>query len=177
MAKRNTYKEDEILETPFELRHLLRASVYVKKYAGLMVFALFLSAIGGIMGLFSPMLTQKALDGAIPEGNYKQLFTLAGLLFLTFVIGVIFTTIRSRIMINVSQNIIFDIRKDVFEHLQKLPFQYYDDRPHGKILIRVVNYVNSVSDMLSNGLLHLFLLIYLLGKLVKVILYLYHIFK
>ncbi len=157
MARRNTYKEDEILETPFEFRHLLRASVYVKKYAGLMVFALFLSAIGGIMGLFSPMLTQKALDGAIPEGNYKQLFMLAGLLLLTFIIGVIFTTIRSRIMINVSQNIIFDIRKDVFEHLQKLSFQYYDDRPHGKILIRVVNYVNSVSDMLSNGLINVVL--------------------
>ena len=60
-------------------------------------------------------------------------------------------------MINVSQNIIYDIRKDVFEHLQKLPFQYYDDRPHGKILIRVVNYVNSVSDMLSNGLINVIL--------------------
>lgn len=48
-------------------------------------------------------------------------------------------------------------RKDLFEHLQKLPFQYYDDRPHGKILIRVVNYVNSVSDMLSNGLINIVL--------------------
>ncbi|MBO7632358.1 MAG: ABC transporter ATP-binding protein, partial [Lachnospiraceae bacterium] len=50
-----------------------------------------------------------------------------------------------------------DIRKDLFAHLQKLPFQYYDDRPHGKILIRVVNYVNSVSDMLSNGLINVIL--------------------
>lgn len=60
-------------------------------------------------------------------------------------------------MVEVSQNIIYDIRKDLFEHLQKLPFQYYDDRPHGKILIRVVNYVNSVSDMLSNGLINIVL--------------------
>ena len=45
----------------------------------------------------------------------------------------------------------------MFAHLQKLPFQYYDDRPHGKILIRVVNYVNSVSDMLSNGLINVIL--------------------
>lgn len=41
--------------------------------------------------------------------------------------------------------------------MQELPFQYYDDRPHGKILIRVVNYVNSVSDMLSNGLINIVL--------------------
>lgn len=157
MARRNTYKEDEVLETPFEWGHLLRASVYIKKYAGKMIFAMILSAVGGIMGLFSPKLTQIALDGAIPEGNVKKLLFLAGLLVLTFVISVIFTTIRSRIMVNVSQSIIYDIRKDVFEHLQKLSFQYYDDRPHGKILIRVVNYVNSVSDMLSNGLINVVL--------------------
>ena len=157
MARRNTYKEDEILETPFEFKHLIRASVYIKKYTGKMVLALLLSAVGGIMGLFSPKLTQYALDNAIPNKDTKQLYLLAGLLILTFIIGVTFTTIRSRIMVGVSQKIIYDIRKDVFEHLQKLSFQYYDDRPHGKILIRVVNYVNSVSDMLSNGLINVVL--------------------
>ena len=57
-------------------------------------------------------------------------------------------------MERMSQDIVYDIRKDLFAHLQELPFQYYDDRPHGKILIRVVNYVNSVCDMLSNGLIN-----------------------
>ena len=157
MARRNTYKEDEVLETPFDYHHLLRAFVYIKKYLGKMIFALVLSAIGGITGLFGPMITQKALDVAIPDKNVRMLFMLVALLCFTFILSIIFTTIRSRIMINVSQNIIYDIRKDVFEHLQKLPFQYYDDRPHGKILIRVVNYVNSVSDMLSNGLINVVL--------------------
>ncbi len=157
MARRNTYKEDEVLETPFDYHHLLRASVYIKNYWGKMTIALILSAIGGITGLFGPMITQMALDDAIPNKKMTMLFTLVGLLCFSFVLSIIFTTIRSRIMINVSQNIIYDIRKDVFEHLQKLPFQYYDDRPHGKILIRVVNYVNSVSDMLSNGLINVIL--------------------
>ncbi len=157
MARRNTYREDEVLETPFDYHHLLRASVYIKKYAGKMILALVLSAIGGIMGLFGPMITQEALDVAIPDKNMRMLLMLVALLCCCFILSIIFTTIRSRIMINVSQNIIYDIRKDVFEHLQKLPFQYYDDRPHGKILIRVVNYVNSVSDMLSNGLINVVL--------------------
>ena len=157
MARRNTYREDEVLETPFDYHHLLRASVYIKKYVGKMVFALILSAIGGITGLFGPMITQKALDVAIPDKNIRMLLMLVSLLCFTFILSIIFTTIRSKIMINVSQNIIYDIRKDIFEHLQKLPFQYYDDRPHGKILIRVVNYVNSVSDMLSNGLINVVL--------------------
>ncbi|MCM1190715.1 MAG: ABC transporter ATP-binding protein, partial [bacterium] len=157
MAGRNTYREDEVLETPFDFHHLLRASVYIKKYTKGMITALLLSAAGGVAALFAPMITQQALDGAIPEKDTRMLLMLAALLVLTYVISVIFTTVRSRIMVNVSQSIIFDIRKDLFAHLQKLPFQYYDDRPHGKILIRVVNYVNSVSDMLSNGLINVVL--------------------
>lgn len=155
--RRNTYKEDEVLETPFEFRHLLRALVYVKRYMKKMIFALILSALGGIAALFSPMIMQHALDVAIPAKDKPLLYELVVLLIAVYAVSVLFTTVRSRIMVGVSQDIIYDIRKDIFGHLQKLPFQYYDDRPHGKILIRVVNYVNSVSDMLSNGLINVIL--------------------
>lgn len=155
--RRNTYKEDEVLETPFEFRHLLRALVYVKRYMKKMIFALILSALGGIAALFSPMIMQHALDVAIPAKDKPLLYELVVLLIAVYAVSVLFTTVRSRIMVGVSQDIIYDIRKDIFAHLQKLPFQYYDDRPHGKILIRVVNYVNSVSDMLSNGLINVIL--------------------
>ena len=157
MSRRNTYKEDEILEEPFNYRHLLRASSYIKKYIKFMGLALTLSALGGITALFMPMITKKALDVAIPDKNMKMLYTLVGLLVFSYALSILFVTVRSKIMVRVSQNIIYDIRKDLFAHLQKLPFQYYDDRPHGKILIRVVNYVNSVSDMLSNGLINIVL--------------------
>ncbi len=157
MARRNTFREDEVLETPFDIRHLFRASAYIKKYLWKMLLSLFLSACGGIAALFAPMVTQRALDEAIPDKNVRQLFLLVTVLILTYAVSIVFTTARSHIMIHVSQNIIYDIRKDLFAHLQKLPFQYYDDRPHGKILIRVVNYVNSVSDMLSNGLINVVL--------------------
>ncbi len=157
MARRNTYREDEVLETPFDYHHLLRASVYIKKYLGKMILALCLSAVGGITALFGPMHTQRALDEAIPDTDMRMLVTLVLVLVGTYAVSVLFTTVRSRIMVRVGQGIIYDIRKDIFAHLQKLPFQYYDDRPHGKILIRVVNYVNSVSDMLSNGLINVVL--------------------
>ncbi|MBE5854328.1 MAG: ABC transporter ATP-binding protein [Lachnospiraceae bacterium] len=154
---RNTYKVDEKLEEPFDIKHLLRASGYIKKYIKRMLFAMTLSGIGGAFGYLAPMIIQKALDVAIPAANTTMLFQLVALLVLVYAISTLFATIRGRIMVDVSQNIIFDIRKDIFEHLQELPFQYYDDRPHGKILIRVVNYVNSVSDMLSNGLINIVL--------------------
>ena len=70
------------------------------------------------------------------------------------VVSIVFTVIRARVMAYVSQEIIFDIRRDLFHHLQELPFSYYDSRPAGKILVRVINYVNSVSDILSNGIIN-----------------------
>ncbi len=157
MPRRNTYKEDEILEEPFDIKHLLRASGYIKKHAGKMGAALFFSALGGAAALVSPMIVQRALDIAVPNQDKDMLFRLVIAATVFYIVSVIMTTIRSRIMVNVSQDIIYQIRGDLFEHLQKLPFQYYDDRPHGKILVRVVNYVNSVSDMLSNGLINVIL--------------------
>lgn len=154
---RNRYDVDEVLETPFDFRHLKRSFVYMKKYKGKMILALVLSVFAAVSGLLAPLITQYALDNTIPQKNVPQLFLLSGLLVLTIAVSVAFSNIRSRIMTVVGQDIIFDIRTDLFAHLQELPFQYYDDRPHGKILIRVVNYVNSVSDMLSNGVINVIL--------------------
>lgn len=154
---RNKYDIDEVLETPFDITHLKRSFVYIKKYKVKMIVAFLLSAFAAVFGLFGPIITQYAIDVTIPSKNIKQLILLVILLALTIGISIAFSTIRSRIMTVVGQDIILDIRKDLFAHLQKLPFQYYDDRPHGKILIRVVNYVNSVSDMLSNGIINVIL--------------------
>lgn len=154
---RNRYDVDEILETPFDFRHLKRSFKYMKKYRGKMITALVLSIFAAVSGLLGPLITQYALDKTIPDKNIPQLLLLSGLLVVTIAVSIAFSTIRSRIMTVVGQDIIYDIRTDLFAHLQKLPFQYYDDRPHGKILIRVVNYVNSVSDMLSNGVINVIL--------------------
>ena len=157
---RNKFDVDETLETPFDFRHLKRALVYVKKYRKKMILALSLSAASVIIGLFSPVITQYALDNSIPNKNIPQLILMAVLLTITILVSVIFATIRSRIMTAVGQDIIFDIRTDLFEHLQRLSFEYYDSRPHGKILVRVINYVNCVSDILSNGIINFVLEIF-----------------
>ena len=150
---RNKYDVDEQLETPFNFGHLKRSFVYVKKYRGKMAISLMLSICGAIIGLTGPLITQRALDVTIPQKNIRELLMLAGLLLLLSASAMICGNISGRIMTKVGQNIIFDIREDLFAHLQKLPFSYYDERPHGKILIRVINYVDSVSNMLSNGII------------------------
>lgn len=154
---RNRYDVDEVLETPFDFAHLKRSFVYIKKYKGKMITALMLSVFAAISGLLGPLITQYALDNTIPQKNMGQLVLLTLAFVGTIAVSITFSTIRSRIMTVVGQDIIFDVRTDLFKHLQELPFEYYDNRPHGKILIRVVNYVNSVSDMLSNGIINVIL--------------------
>lgn len=163
---RNKYDVDEQLETPFDIRHLKRAMVYVKKYKWKMIFALSLSAAAVIIGLFSPVITQYAIDNSIPNKNIPELLLMAALLLVTIIVNIIFVTVRSRIMTKVGQDIIFDIRSDLFAHLQKLSFEYYDNRPHGKILVRIINYVNSVSDVLSNGIINFVLELFNLAFIV-----------
>ena len=154
MAKRNKYDVDESLEQGFDFSKLKRSIVYVKPYAKLMLLALGLSMLGSLLGLATPILLQQAMDVAIPEGDISMVVWLAVASLGLVLVSTIFGAIRGVIMSHCGQSIVYDIRKDIFDHLQQLPFSYYDSRPHGKILVRVVNYVNSVSDSLTNGLVN-----------------------
>ena len=151
---RNKFDVDERLETPFDFRHLKRVGVYIGKYKWKMLLALLLSALASVTSLAVPKITQTVMDVAVPQKNVDLLLKMALAFMGIIIVGIVFTVIRSRIMAFVSQQIIYDIRKDLFAHLQQLPFAYYDSRPAGKILVRVINYVNSVSDILSNGIIN-----------------------
>lgn len=151
---RNKFDVDETLESPFSAKHLKRALKYIKKHRFKMLLAFFLSALASVAGLFVPKITQTVLDVVVPNHDTGLLGRLAIMFVGIISISIVFTVIRSRVMAFVSQEIIYDIRKDLFAHLQKLPFSYYDSRPAGKILVRVINYVNSVSDILSNGIIN-----------------------
>ena len=89
-----------------------------------------------------------------------ELVGLTLLTILTIAIVIVMNTVRSRLMALVGQGIIYDMRRDLLDHLQELPFSFYDSRPHGKILTRVIQYVNNVSDMLSNGVVNFILEIF-----------------
>lgn len=157
---RNKFDVDETLETPFDFKHFKRAMVYVKRYKWKMILALSLSAISAVVALIGPLLTKEAVDVAILDGDIPYIVFLSIGFLLSIIVSVVLGNIRQRIMTKAGQLMIYDIRKDLFAHLQELPFQYYDDRPQGKILVRVVNYVNNVSDMLTNGIINFILEIF-----------------
>lgn len=154
---RNRFDEDETLKTPFSFGQYKRALAYVIKYKNGMLKALALSVLSALLTLSAPLIISYVIDEVIQTGKVSLLLFWSVVFFVTVVFAMVFTAKRAKIMAKVGQAIVFDIRSDLFTHLQYLSFDYYDKRPDGKILIRVVNYVNSVSDMLSNGLINLVL--------------------
>jgi ATP-binding cassette, subfamily B, multidrug efflux pump len=152
---RNKFDIDEKLEGQFNLNHLKRLFSYVKPYNRKIYFVVALMLIASVAGLIGPYLVKIAIDDRIPNGNIQGLWVLAGIFLLSLIITGACLKYKIRVMNQVGQGIIYDLRKDLFTHLQKLSFDYYDSRPHGKILVRVVNYVNSLSDLLSNGFVNM----------------------
>lgn len=164
---RNKFDVDEVLETPFDIRHLKRSLVYAAKYKKRIALSLILSALGSVIGLLSPIIVQNAIDNYMipvdqaaavsPDDRVKYIILSGVAVFACIVVSVIFAKIRSVMMTKVGQDIVYDIRKDLFEHMQRLSFEYYDSRPHGKILTRIINYINAISDLMTNGLINFIL--------------------
>jgi len=157
---RNKFDIDETLEAPFSLRHFKRSGVYIKRYKWKMILAFVLSLIATVASLVVVKLTAYILDKAIPAGDIGLILLIGLGLIGCIIVSIILSLIRMRVMAKVGQHIVSDIRMDVYVHLQKLSFSYYDSRPHGKILVRVIQYVNSVADMLSNGIINFLLEIF-----------------
>ncbi len=151
---RNRYDIDETLEDKFDINQLKRLAGYIKPYKKKMALVLFLMLSSSALGMFIPKFLQMEMDIYIPGKDINGIVFLSLLAVVIVVYSVISTRIKISVTTKVGQDIIHQLREDIFRHLQELPFSYYDDRPHGKIQVRVVNYVNNLSDLLSNGILN-----------------------
>ena len=154
MAKRNTFREDEELEEQINLHDILRIGVYLKPYKARVIRILAVVVMMSCIAVVVPYLTKVMIDSAIPTKNLTLLGELTALLAVLIVIFELGLRYRTVEITRVGQLMLKDMRRDIFTHIQTLPFSYFDSRPHGKILIRVVNYVNTLSDTLSSGLIN-----------------------
>lgn len=152
---RNKYDIDEELQEGFNFSHLKRLTKYMKPYKNKITISVVLMLISSFVSLLGPYLIKIALDDIIPSGNLINLIILSLIYALSLILVSAFMKQRILTMGEVGQDILVDMRNDLFVNLQTLPFSYYDSKPHGKILVRVVNYINSLSDLLSNGFVNL----------------------
>jgi len=151
---RNRYDIDEVLEDHFDAGQLKRLAGYIKPYRKTMILTIVLMLSSSALMMLLPLFLSYVMDYSVPNQDVRSLFIFAGLTLVITIYAVFSLRVRIKLMQKMGQSIIHDLRRDLFTHLQKLPFSYYDDRPHGKIQVRVVNYINNLSDLLSNGIIN-----------------------
>jgi len=153
-TEKNRYDMDEYLDEKVSLFNVKRVLGYLMKAKSHLRLSLVFSIFASVSGLVGPLFIQTALDEAVPNKDMRQLLMMGVYLTASIIVSVALSAIRNILVAKAGAAIIHDIRQDLFSHLQKLSFSFFDSRPHGKIFVRVVPYVNNVSDALSNGIIN-----------------------
>lgn len=147
----NSFREDEQLEGIGKREILKRLFSYLFKYRTAVVGVLLCMLITVIITLINPLIIERAIDVYIAAGDMKGL---AGLAVFTLVLNIIFiimVKVRMYVMAKISNEILLDIRQELYEHIQTLSFSFFDSRPTGKILARIIGDVNSLKEVLTNA--------------------------
>ena len=130
---RNKYDIDETLQTEFNISHLKRLAKYIRPHRKDMIIVIFLMTLSSALGMLTPRILMDVLDIYIPNGDIKGIVLLSLVMLAIYFIISLILRMKISVTSRLGQNMIHKIRSDIFEHLQELPFSYYDDKPHGKI--------------------------------------------
>lgn len=160
LEERFVYKDDDQIDKAFDWKQFTRLFGYMRPYAKQMLPLVgVMMILGTITKLTVPFLTSLAIDRAIaPEdgnGSLPLLYTLTGCVILLYLIQWIAGIYRIKYTNVIGQRVIYDLRSDLFKHIQKLSFNFFDKRPAGSILVRVTNDINSLQDLFTNGVVNL----------------------
>ncbi|MGG1619185.1 ABC transporter ATP-binding protein [Paenibacillus sp. NRS-1782] len=157
MNERFVYQDDDIIDKPFNWNEFKRLLAYMKPYARqILPILLVMMILGTITKLTVPYLISLAIDKAIaPVGpalpSVKLLLLITGAVLLLYLIQWAASTYRIKFTNIIGQRVIYDLREDLFKHIQKLSFNFFDKRPAGSVLVRVTNDINSLQDLFTNG--------------------------
>ena len=154
MAK-NRYDMDEEIKEKGGIKSFFMLGKYLKPQRKVLLLAGILISIDAALSLVNPYFLKIAIDDFIPVGNLKGVSILGILLLICSFIILVVAKERTYLTHNMAMEVIKNIRSDVYAHIQHLPFSFFDSRPHGKILVRVVNYINTLTSVLANGLLNI----------------------
>ena len=134
----------------------VRLITYMKPYAHWVIFALFLVLCLTCFDLYRPMLVGDAIDTFGADGDYDIIIDTAIKYAVVLALSVIFNIAQTWILQKAGQNIILEIRKDLYRHIQSLGSRYFDITPVGKLVTRVTNDVEALNEMYSGILVQLF---------------------
>lgn len=145
--------DDEALERPFDKSQFLRLLKYMSPYKKSVAVALVLMVVAMVCNLGQTFLLSRAvssLEGDTPIVPYQLVVAM----LVMAVVGALCTRYRVRLMDSAGRKALATLRQDLFDHIQGLSFSFFDTRSAGKILVRVINDVNSLNDLFTNGIVN-----------------------
>ena len=146
----NSFREDEYMENTDKKKILRRLLSYLLDYKLAIVGILICMGITVLITLVNPLLIEEAIDHYIAKSDIKGLIALGIFALILNIIFIILVKVRMYGMSVISNKILLNIRQDLYEHIQTLSFSFFDSRPTGKILARIIGDVNSLKDVLTN---------------------------
>ncbi len=146
----NSYKEDEKSVEKSKLQTLKRLLLYLLKYKWTIVLVLILMGYCVVVSLINPLIIESAIDNHIGNKDYIGLYKLLIIALIINLIATFAIKLRMYIMAKMCNQILLTIRQELYTHIQKLGFKFFDSRPTGKILSRIIGDINSLKDVLSN---------------------------
>ena len=146
----NSIKDDEEVSQVKKSITIKRLLSYLFRYKKTIAVVLLIMAYCVGISLVNPLIIESAIDDYITPGNIKGMVILVLIALLLNVVKVVLVKIRMYLMSKMTNSIIQNIREEVFTHLQTLGFKFFDSRPTGKILSRVMGDVNSLKQVLQN---------------------------
>ena len=153
MAKMLRQIDDEALERPFNKAQFIRLLKYMGPYKKQVGLSLVLMTIATLSSLGSTLLLSRAVD-ALDGGTIGSLGYYVGGMVVLAALGALCTRHRIRLMDTAGRKALATLREDLFNHIQGLSFSFFDSRSPGKILVRVINDVNSLNDLFTNGIVN-----------------------
>ena len=147
----NSFREDEEQKEVLKLDTLMRLHRYLFKYGKKIVLVLLIMCVTIAINLINPLIIERAVNVHIANKDMKGLMLLCLFGVGLNVINVAGIKLRMYMLAKISNQVLLDIRQAVYEHIQKLSFHFFDTRPTGKILARVIGDVNSLKNILSDS--------------------------
>jgi ATP-binding cassette subfamily B multidrug efflux pump len=148
---RNSTNQDEKFEQVSKGELIIRIFSYLKPYKFKVVLVILLMILVMICSLLNPYILKLAIDKYIVSSNIGGLLQIAAFMLVFNIISLIASKIRFNVMASVTNSALLDIRQQLYNHLQKLSLTFFDNRPVGKILARVIGDVNSLQDLFTNS--------------------------
>ena len=155
MAKKNTYFQDEVIKKKFDIRQFGRVLRYMSPYKGYFILVGVLMLVSAGLAMITPLLLKEIINKVVVTEEYQTLAFIIASMSVIAALEITVNFFHQRIMGIVGHKIICDVRKEIFYKLQELPFDYFDSKPNGKIVVRVTDYVNDLANFFSNYVLNL----------------------